>query len=82
MFGIGKVTCVCCGARVRRREARKGQDARGGCVCDACFGRWDTTGRRCAACETPVRGMQDIGLFADRRALGHADCGGARILRA
>jgi hypothetical protein len=28
-----------------------------------------------------VRGMQDIGFFADRQGLGHADCGGVRVLR-
>lgn len=82
MFGFGKVTCVCCGERVRRRNARKGQDARGGCVCDACVARWETAGRRCPACATSVRGTQDIGLFVDLRSLGHADCGGARVLRA
>jgi len=26
--------------------------------------------------------MQDIGLFAGRQGLGHADCGGVRMLRA
>jgi hypothetical protein len=29
-----------------------------------------------------VRGIKAVGLFADRRALGHADCGGVRVLRA
>jgi hypothetical protein len=33
-------------------------------------------------CDTAVRGMQDVGLFADGKGLGHADCGGARVLRA
>jgi len=82
MFRLGKVTCVCCGVRVPRREAQQAQDAVGACVCGACYAAWDRSGRRCVACDTAVRGMQDIGLFADRKGLGHADCGGARVLRA
>jgi hypothetical protein len=82
MLGLGKVTCLFCGTRVNRREARRAQDASGACVCGGCWSQWDTAGRTCAACETPVRGIQDVGLFADRKGLGHADCGGARVLRA
>ncbi|HET7340163.1 MAG TPA: hypothetical protein VFL90_01780 [Methylomirabilota bacterium] len=82
MLGFGKVTCLVCGARVRRRDARRGQDAVGACVCGACWAKWDRSGRPCSACATPVRGMQDIGLFNDRKGLGHVDCGGARVLRA
>ena len=82
MFRFGKVTCVFCRARVPRREARQAQDGRGAYVCGACYAAWDTTGRRCTVCDSPVRGMQDIGLFAGRQGLGHADCGGLRMLRA
>ncbi len=82
MFHFGKVTCVCCGGRVPRREARRAQDATGACVCAACYAAWDRSGRRCVACGIPVRGIQDVGLFADRKGLGHADCGSARVLRA
>lgn len=80
MFGLGKVTCSCCNSRVRRRQARKGQDAQGAYVCANCYTRWETTGRKCTACATQVRGLQDVGLFVDRRGLGHADCGGVRVL--
>jgi hypothetical protein len=82
MLGFGKVTCDVCGARVSRRDARKAQDAKGACICGVCYARWEKAGRKCAACETPVRGMQDVGLFGDRKGPGHADCGGARLLRA
>jgi hypothetical protein len=82
MLGLGKVMCVCCGQRARRREARRAQDATRACVCGACFAEWDQRGRQCVACGAIVRGTQTVGLFADRRGLGHADCGGARVLRA
>ena len=82
MFGLGKVTCLFCGTRVSRREARKSQTADAAFICGECYTRWDRSGRKCSACDTQVRGMQDVGLFADRKALGHADCGGARVLRA
>jgi hypothetical protein len=82
MLGIGRVTCVVCKARVRRREARKAQDGSGAHVCGACYAQWDTGGRKCAACNTSVKGIQDVGLLVSGQGLGHADCGGVRILRA
>jgi len=82
MFGLGKVTCAFCGGRVRRRTARRTQLDRSEYVCEGCYARWDTNGRKCAACNTRVSGMQDIGMFTADKKLGHADCGGVRILRA
>jgi hypothetical protein len=82
MLGFGRVICLFCGTRVRRRDARRTQTAARAFVCEACWAAWDKAGRKCTACETPVRGMQDVGLFRERKALGHADCGGARVLRA
>lgn len=82
MFGLGKITCGSCKTQVRRREARKAQDGSRACICDRCYGEWEKTGRKCATCNDPVRGIQEVGLFRDRSALGHADCGGARLLRA
>lgn len=82
MFGLGKVTCGLCRMRVRRRDARKAQDGSGVCVCDRCYAEWEKTGQKCAACNGAVRGIQEVGLFSDRSALGHADCGGARLRRA
>jgi len=81
-LSLGKVTCLFCGARVRRREARKAQAVKGAYVCGSCYAKWDKGGRQCVACGTAVRGVQDVGLFADRKALGPADCGGLRVLRA
>lgn len=80
MLGFGKVTCELCHARVSKRQARRGQDAHGACVCGVCYAQWDKDGRRCVECGTSVRGMQDVGIFASRKGLGHSDCGGARLL--
>ncbi len=82
MLGFGKVTCGFCKTPVRRRDARKAQDGSKACVCDRCYAAWETSGRKCPACNTPVHGMQDVGLMSNRSSLGHADCGGARLLRA
>ena len=82
MLGFGKVTCAFCSTRVSRRSARRTQMDRSEYVCDGCYARWDSSGRKCSACETRVSGMQDIGMFTAQKALGHADCGGVRILRA
>ena len=82
MFGLGKVTCDLCKTRVARRQARRGQDHRRACVCDRCFVAWETGGKKCVDCQTAVRGVQDFGIFADGKGLGHTDCGGARLLRA
>ena len=82
MFGLGKVTCELCQSRVLKRHARRGQDARGACVCGACYTAWDKAGRKCVECGSAVRGMQDVGIFAARRGIGHSDCGGVRLLYA
>ncbi len=82
MFGLGKVTCELCKARVSKREARRGQDARRASVCGGCYAGWEKAGRNCAKCGTRVVGMQDVGIFVEGSGLGHADCGGARLLRA
>ena len=82
MFGLGKVTCAFCNTRVSRRSARRTQMDRSEYVCEGCYARWDTSGRKCSACDTRVSGMQDIGMFTAEKKLGHADCGGVRILRA
>ena len=82
MFGLGKVTCALCKMAVRRRDARKAQDRSGLCVCDRCYADWEKRDRKCAACNNAVRGLENAGLFSDRRRLGHAECGGARLLRA
>lgn len=65
-----------------RTATAEAQEARGAYVCGSCYARWEKAGRQCVACATPVRGMQEVGLFADRKGLGHADCGGVRVLRA
>ena len=81
MLGLGKVTCELCTTRVSRRDARRGQDSRGACVCGGCYAGWEKSGRTCVKCDTRVVGMQDVGIFFERKGLGHADCGGARLLR-
>jgi hypothetical protein len=82
MFGLGKVTCALCQSRAPKRDARRGQDAQGACVCGACYTQWEKTGRKCVECGTAVRGMQDVGIIVARKGIGHSDCGGARLLYA
>ena len=82
MFGLGKVTCELCRSRVSKRQARRGQDAQGACVCGPCYVQWEKAGRKCVECGTWVRGMQDVGIIVARKGLGHSDCGGARLLYA
>lgn len=82
MLGFLKVTCEFCNTRVPKSAARRGQDDRRALVCNACYEQWENAGRKCAACETSVRGMQDVGIFVDRKGFGHADCSGVRLLRA
>jgi predicted amidophosphoribosyltransferase len=78
MFGLFKRPCAFCAAPTPRRKAWRAPD-RKGVVCQACFERWERAGRRCPQCQTKVAGPQEIGAFFDRRALGHADCGGVRL---
>ena len=82
MLGIAKVECLFCGERIRRRDARATKGAVKAFVCNICYAKWDRAGRRCVVCETPVRGMQHVGMFLGGKALGHADCGAVSVLRA
>lgn len=82
MFGFLKRACVFCGTRVPVRHAFRAPDRANGVVCRTCFDQWERTGRRCAECQTAVTGMQEVGAFFERRALGHADCGGFRLFSA
>jgi hypothetical protein len=34
----------------------------------------------CAGCKAPVREAHDVGIFADRYALGHRHCGAAMLV--
>lgn len=77
MFGWMKVSCVVCQAPVPRQQVVRTKTERRIAICRACYGRWDAAGRVCTACQTPVRGSQEVGIFVERHELGHADCGGA-----
>jgi len=79
MFGLGKRICGLCGEKVSGQQALRAPDRNGAFVCKTCVGRWEHDGRRCVACETVVIGPQDVGAFFERRALGHADCGGMKL---
>lgn len=82
MLGFLKVTCQLCTARVPRRRAHRGQVGRPAYVCNGCYEQWDNAGRACLGCGTSVHGTQDVGIFVDRKGLGHADCSGVRLLSA
>jgi hypothetical protein len=79
MFGFGAMFCVLCDHRVPKREAvaLPGQKDVG--VCSECRIRWQDAGARCARCKMAVRGDGDVGIFVDRYALGHRDCGAAPL---
>lgn len=79
MFGFGKKTCGFCGSQVPGRDAFRAPDRSGAFVCSTCHEMWDRGGRTCVQCQTRVQGAQEIGAFFDRRALGHADCGGLKL---
>jgi len=84
MFGLGKKICVFCGQRVSAKQALHAPVRANGFVCRlfACrtsYEQWERSGRTCVECRTRVVGMQDVGAFFEQRALGHADCGGARL---
>ena len=75
MFRIGQTVCVLCRTRIPNHEVLRGRVSKGVIVCRACFNEWEQAGRRCAACDTPVRGGQEAGVFMQRPGFGHADCG-------
>lgn len=79
MFGWIKVNCAACHAPAPRNQVVRTRGEPRVAVCRGCYSRWDAAGRVCTACQTPVRGAQEVGIFLERHALGHADCGGALL---
>jgi hypothetical protein len=79
MFWSRRVTCSVCNVDVPKAQAKRTLERGFAAVCRTCYERWNRSGRMCAKCQTPVNGLQQSGLFADQRALGHADCGGALL---
>lgn len=79
MFWSSRVTCGVCSVSVPRAQAKCTLERGFAGVCRTCYGQWNRSGRICAKCDTPVTGPQQPGLFPDRRALGHADCGAALL---
>ena len=75
MFGLGKVTCIVCHSQAPEKQALRGRHRRDVRVCRTCYERWEGSGKSCADCQFPVQGAQEIGVFPDRQAFGHADCG-------
>ncbi len=67
--------------QVPKKDALRVSDRQDIAICTSCHERWDHAGRTCARCQTAVQGTQDIGVFLDRYAFGHADCGGVRVMR-
>lgn len=75
MFGLGKMTCTICHVQIPEKQALRGKHRKDVGACRACYEQWDRSGRPCADCHLPVRGSQEMGVFADRQSFGHADCG-------
>ena len=74
-----RVTCGVCRVSVPKPQATRTLERGRSAVCYTCYERWRRSGRICVQCQTPVRGPEYTGVFPDRQALGHADCGGARL---
>lgn len=82
MLGFGKVQCSFCDGRIAAKNALRARDWRDIAICTACYGNWASTGRTCAQCGTVVDEAQAASAFLEpRRAFGHADCGGLRLMR-
>jgi len=79
MLGFGKVPCIFCDRQIAKKEALRLRDRKDTAICRRCRDHWLHDGRKCAVCQTEVYGAQDVGVFLDRYAFGHADCGGLRL---
>jgi hypothetical protein len=75
MFGFGTMFCVLCDHRLSKRDVLALSGRRDVGVCVGCLAKWQEIGAPCRRCKLPVRGEADLGLFLDRYALGHRDCG-------
>ncbi len=81
MFGLGKVTCAFCEGRVAPKDVLRARDWKDIAICAKCYASWTGAGRTCAQCGVVVEGTQATSAFLKpRRAFGHADCGGLRLI--
>ena len=82
MLGFGKVTCSFCDGRVSSKAALRARDWRDIVICTGCYEGWANGGRTCIQCGATVQdGQMPSAFLKPRRAFGHADCGGLRLLR-
>jgi hypothetical protein len=77
VLGVWRKTCTFCG--MTGTKGFRIRDRLNSFICRACYEAWDVAGRKCTACDTSVRGIQEVGAFFEQRALGHADCGGLKL---
>ena len=75
MFGLGKATCAVCHSQIPEKQALRARRRKDVWACRSCHEQWEHSGASCAVCHLPVRGSQEMGVFADGRSFGHADCG-------
>jgi hypothetical protein len=76
MFWSNKVTCGVCTVAVPKPQATRALEHGLVSLCMSCYEKWNASGRTCVKCQRPVYRFQRVSVFADRRGLGHVDCGG------
>jgi hypothetical protein len=82
MLGFGTVTCSFCDGRISPWDALRARDWRDIVICTTCYANWASAGRTCVECGAAVDDAQTTSAFLKpRRAFGHADCGGLRLIR-
>ncbi len=75
MFSFGTIFCVLCERQVAKNQSRRVAGRKDLAVCTSCHARWQQLGSQCQRCKTRVVDERDVGVFLDRYALGHLDCG-------
>ena len=79
MFGAGKNPCSFCKRETQKKGSLRGDDDTTLVICAVCYTKWYGAGAECAECHTPVRAVEDAGVFLDRLTFGHMGCGAVRV---
>jgi predicted amidophosphoribosyltransferase len=79
MFGWGTIFCVLCDHHVSKSEAVPLAGRKDVAVCFGCRDKWQQAGGICGRCKAPVGTDDEVGIFLDRYALGHHECGAAAL---
>jgi predicted amidophosphoribosyltransferase len=77
---MGWIWCQRCGEQVPQKLIKRARHDRFFVICAGCLKAWETEGRLCAVCATPVAETHTLAFSQERQGFSHEGCGGVALL--